>query len=215
MRYYPVFLDLKGKSCLVVGGGVVAERKIRSLLAAGAKVVCLSVAFTPVILVLARKKKITIRKIKITGAGVLKTPLKNISLVIAATSSSEVNAAVFKACRNGKVLVNAVDDAAHCDFIAPSVMTRGLLTIAVSTGGASPLLAKKIRKRVGKLFGPEHERFLRFMSRRRRKIYRAVSDPKKRKKVFEKLTGMKFINLFKRARPEIIEKEFKAALKNG
>lgn len=192
-----------------------AERKIRSLLAAGAKVICLSPAFTPVISQLARKKKITIRNIKIAGPGAFKTPLKNILLVIAATSSSEVNAAIFKACRKANVLVNAVDDAAHCDFIAPSVMSRGLLTIAVSTGGASPLLAKKIRKRVGKLLGPEYGRFLRFMSRRRREIYRAADEPKKRKKVFEKLTEIEFINLFKRARPQIIEKRFTAVLKNG
>jgi len=215
MRYYPVFLDLKGKSCLVVGGGAVAERKIRSLLAAGAKVICLSTAFTPVISELARKKKITIRKIKIAKPGAFKTPLRNIFLVIAATSSSQVNTAIFKACRSRNVLVNAVDDARHCDFIAPAVVTRGLLSIAVSTGGASPLLAKKIRKRIGKLLGPEYGRFLRFMSRHRQKIYRAVNDPEKRKKVFEKLTGMKFINLFKRARPEIIKKKFKAVLKTA
>ncbi len=200
---------------MVAGGGQVAERKIRSLLAAGAKVICVSSAFNPVILKLARKKKITIRKMKLAGAGALKTSLRNIFIVIAATSSSQMNTAIFKACRRKNILVNAVDDAAHCNFIAPSVATRRSLSIAVSTGGASPFLAKSIRKRLGKMFGPEYGNFLRFMSQRRKKIHLAVNDPEKRKKIFKKLTEMKFINLFKHARPEIIEKRFGAILKNS
>ncbi len=213
MKYYPVFLDLRRKNCLVAGGGSVAERKIRSLLAAGAKVVCVSDGFSPGILKLSRKKNLTLRKEKIPGSPFSGWLLKNVFLVIGATSSPAVNAGIFKACRKKNILVNAVDDAGHSNFIAASVLNRGLLSIAVSTGGASPLLAKKIRERLEKMFGPECDLFLRFMARQRQGVMARVRESGRRKKIFEALTGPKFFNLFKSARPGTIAKKYREILK--
>lgn len=213
MKYYPVFLDLKGKPCLVAGGGRLAERKIRSLLSAGAKIVCLSKTFTPGILLLARKKKIHLRRSLLSSRSLPAVFLSKFFLVIGATSSSAVNAGIFEACRKKNILVNAVDDAEHCNFIAPSIVKRGLLTIAVSTGGASPSLAKAIRTRLGKLFGPEYGLFLSFMARQRKGLLARVPAPGKRKKIFGEMTGSKFMSLFAKDNPSAIRKEYRSILK--
>lgn len=213
MKYYPVFLDLKGKSCLVAGGGRVAERKTRSLLAAGAEVVCVSEKFTPGILQLARKKKILLRKEILSPRSFSGGRLKGFFLVFGATSSSAVNAGIFKACRKKNILVNAADDVEHCNFIAPAILSRGLLTIAVSTGGASPTLAKRIKARLEELFGPEYALFLSFMARERKSILARVATPGKRKKIFAEMTAPEILGLFARKNTAAVNKGYHSILR--
>lgn len=148
MPGYPLFLKLEGRRCLVFGGGEVGTRKVKSLLSRGAKVTCMSVEFSNDLRRMARKmkKQLTLqqwnRKSKISLGSAGRLP----SLVIAATSDREFNRKVAKACNRKRIWVNAVDDPTACDFYVPAVVERGPLQIAISTDGASPLLAKKLRE---------------------------------------------------------------------
>ncbi|MEK6790254.1 MAG: bifunctional precorrin-2 dehydrogenase/sirohydrochlorin ferrochelatase [Deltaproteobacteria bacterium] len=153
-RYYPIFVDLVGRPCVVVGGGSVAQRKARSLVASGALVTVISPRQTPGIISLAAKGRLTLvaRRYK-------KGDVKGAFLVIAATDSEETNRAIAEEARLGKAMVNVVDSPLLCDFIAPSVVLRGPLALAISTSGACPALAKKLRKDLEKVIGKEYAIF--------------------------------------------------------
>ncbi len=140
MRYYPVCVDMAGRACLVVGGGAVAERKASGLLESGARVTVVSPALTARLEAWAHEGQI-----RVIRRGYEIGDLADQSLVFVATDDGEVNAAVAADARAAGVLINAADDPAHCDFIIPAVLTRGALTVAVSTGGASPALSRAVR----------------------------------------------------------------------
>ncbi|HMB84890.1 MAG TPA: bifunctional precorrin-2 dehydrogenase/sirohydrochlorin ferrochelatase, partial [Methylomirabilota bacterium] len=144
MAYYPVCLEMAGRRCLVVGAGTVAERKVNGLLGAGARVTVVSPSATERLLDWARAGRIgmTLREYAADD-------LAGHSIVFAATDDGLVNAEVARDARAAGVLINAADDPAHCDFILPAVLTRGDLTVAVSTGGASPALARVVRDELG------------------------------------------------------------------
>lgn len=210
--HYPAFLDLTNKRCLVIGGGKVAERKIRVLLKAGARVHCFSDTFSPGILKLAKKRLVSVTLKKLAKRPLSSSQLKNIFLVIGATSSPLLNRKVYEACRQRNILVNSVDDPQHSNFIAPAVMNRGPLAIAISTGGASPQLAKTVRERMEQLFGHEYASFLKFMSKERRKIISLVKDTRQRKKVFQDLVTSGILNLFRNGNKRAIRKRYEAVL---
>ncbi len=149
--YFPAFLDLRGRRCVVVGGGAIGERKVDSLLAAGARVTLVSPALTPRLAALAAAGLLAHRRRLFRRADV-----RGAALVIAATGVPAVDAAVAAEARRRRALVNVVDRPAECDFILPSVLRRGGLQIAVSTGGRSPALAREIRKRLERVIGPEY-----------------------------------------------------------
>ena len=140
MAYYPICLEMAGLRCLVVGGGPVAERKVAGLLAAGARVAVVSPSATERLRDWARAGRIglTLREYAAPD-------LAGHSLVFAATDDGRINAEVARDARAAGVPINAADDPAHCDFILPAVLARGDLTVAVSTGGASPALARVVR----------------------------------------------------------------------
>ena len=148
-RYFPLFVDLDGYRCLVVGGGPVAERKARALLDCGARVVVVSPVVTPALASLAAGGRLEHR-----ARPFLAGDVRGCRLVVAATGGP-ADRAVVAAARRRRVLVNAVDRPAWCDVIVPSVLRRGELQIAVSTGGRSPALARDIRRRLEPLFGQE------------------------------------------------------------
>src|SRR5277367_187570 len=143
MSLFPIFLKLQDRPCLVVGAGEIAESKIHSLLAAGARVT-----------VIAPEAKLDL--IALADAGLftwhqreyVDSDLENVFLVVAATDSQAVNAAVYRDAEDRNVLCNAVDDPPNCDFYFPSVVKRGRLQIAISTEGESPALAQRLRKEV-------------------------------------------------------------------
>jgi len=144
-----LFLDLKGKPCLVVGGGEIAFRKAETLLKSGAtEVRVVAPLFHPGFAGLDKKGTVSFFKRKFRLSD-----LKGAVLVICATDSEEINSLVGKAAEKTGALVNVVDRPALCNFIVPAVYRNGALTIAVSTGGASPALAKKIRLRLGRTYG--------------------------------------------------------------
>lgn len=150
--YYPLYLNIEGKTCLVIGGGMVALRKVQALLEFGARVLVISPR-----LCAGLKALLSQSKIKALHRAYQPGDLKGAAIAIAATASSKANAAVAAEGRHCGVFVNVVDDPVHCDFILPSYLRRGGITIAVSTSGMSPALARKIRLRIGQEFGPEYE----------------------------------------------------------
>jgi siroheme synthase-like protein len=139
MAYYPLCLEMAGRPCLVVGGGPVAERKVAGLLDAGAWLTVVSPTATEVLYAWARADRIRLVEREYTAAD-----LSGHSVVFVATDDGRVNAAVARDARAAGLLINAADDPAHCDFILPAVVRRGDLTVAVSTGGASPALARTV-----------------------------------------------------------------------
>jgi len=149
--YYPVFLNISGRECVVVGGGQVAFRKVKVLLEHGAVVEVVSPNVCPELNQLAESGQIRVlqRSYRVGD-------LQDVVIAIAATDDSNTNLEVVKEARRKAILVNVVDDAENSDFIAPSYMRRGDVTIAVSTGGRSPALARKIRTRLEKDFGDEY-----------------------------------------------------------
>ncbi|MGD0766094.1 MAG: bifunctional precorrin-2 dehydrogenase/sirohydrochlorin ferrochelatase [Dehalococcoidia bacterium] len=140
MAYYPVFLEMKGRACLVVGGGQVAARKVDALLAAGARVTVVSPALDAE---LARLK--AGRKVEHVDREYERGDLRRHALVVAATDDPATNSRVAADAKASGVLVNVVDEPALCDFILPSVVRRGEVVLAISTGGLSPALARWLR----------------------------------------------------------------------
>jgi precorrin-2 dehydrogenase/sirohydrochlorin ferrochelatase len=165
MRYYPLFLDISRRRCVVVGGGKVAERKIERLLACGARVEVVGKALTPALAALKENGRIVHHETDYEGA-----LIRGAFLVIGATDNDAVNGRIAEDARALGILVNIVDEPARCDFILPSIVERGDLSIAVSTGGKSPALAKKIRMELDPLYGPEYAILLEIMGKLREKM---------------------------------------------
>jgi siroheme synthase-like protein len=143
MALFPLFVELGGRPCVVLGGGAVAERKVAGLLEAGAVVTVVSPTLTP-----ALAELVSAGRVVHIERGYAYGDLAGASLAFAATDDGAINAAVAHEGRARGVWVNAADDPAHCDAILPAVVRRGAITIAVGTGGASPALARAVRERV-------------------------------------------------------------------
>lgn len=200
MKYYPAYLDLRDRPCMVIGGGTVAERKTLALLEAGAEVTIISPALTPKLSELSDTGKIThLRK------QYEEEDLSGEFLVIAATPSREVNTLVAAACRKKRMLVNAAVPPEASSFIVPSVVERGDLLIAISTSGASPALAKKIRQDIEQRYGAEYELFLEKLSAIRPRVIEEVPDEKQRRQVFQALVDSDVIDLFRQGKPHAAE----------
>lgn len=152
IQYYPVALDLRDRLCLVVGGGPVAEAKVEGLLAAGARVTVVSPELTEPLAAWAIAGRIIHRPHEYKP-----NDLDGQQLVFSATDRREVTEAVAADARRRGLWVNAADDPAFCDFLLPSVLRRGRLVVAVSTGGASPALAARVRRDLEAYFTPEYE----------------------------------------------------------
>ncbi len=182
MRRSPVFLNLQGKKAVVFGAGRVAFRKIKDLLKSGAKVEVTSRDFSPSIMKLAKKNF----RLRLKSNLSLTALLKGADLAFVATSDASLNQQFALCCRQKKILVNVVDHPELCDFFVPSFMKKGKLELAISTGGASPLLAKKFREELAKRIRPEAIRLLDRMSQLRRKAKLEIANHKKRRDFFGK-----------------------------
>jgi siroheme synthase-like protein len=152
MGYYPLYLEMNRRCCLVIGGGAVAERKIASLLKAGAEVTVISPDVTETV-----ARWSNDGSIRFHARHYQREDLNGHDLVFVATNDGSVNAQVHQDGKNEGVWVNAADDPEHCDFILPSVLRRGELTVAISSGGNSPALARTIREELESYFTQEYE----------------------------------------------------------
>ena len=139
--YYPVYLNLRGRRCVIVGGGTVAEGKISRLLDSGAEICVVSPDATPGI-----RQFVADGAVRWEQRRYESGDLDGAFLAIAATNVREVNRRIFEEANERGVMLNAVDDPPNCSFIAPSIVQRGPVTLAISTGGVSPALARKLRE---------------------------------------------------------------------
>ena len=146
MSLFPIFLKLTGRPCTVIGGGNLAESKIESLLVANGRVTMIAPEASPKLVELVEAGEITWHEREYAHGD-----LAGQFLVVAATDRPEVNRAVFAEAEASGVLINSVDDPPFCDFYFPSVVRRGDLQIAISTAGASPALAQRLRKEINAL----------------------------------------------------------------
>jgi len=151
MAYLPIFFDVTGRRCVVIGGGEVAARKVQSLLEAGADVTVFSPSLIEELAEQARARRIH-HMMRDYEAG----DMTDAALVYAATDDAELHQRLHAEARARGIPINVADVPALCTFITPAVLTRGSLKIAVSTEGASPAMAKRIIKRLERLFGPEY-----------------------------------------------------------
>jgi len=181
---FPMFLKLEGRVCLVVGAGVIAEAKIRSLLEAGARVRVIAPEANAFIRQWAQAGEITwdAREFKASD-------LEHAFLVIAATSSFHLNETIYQEARKRKVLCNAVDDPEHCDFYYRAVVRRGGLQIAISTAGQSPALAQRVRRELEEQFGPEYSRWVDELGDARRQLFAQEIDPGQRRQLLHQLAS--------------------------
>ncbi len=172
MELYPVFLKLTGRPCVVIGGGVVAERKVEGLVEAGASVKVISPALTARLQKLADGSTIVYDR-RSYRAG----DLEGYQLALVATDDPQITAAVFDEGRKRGVWVNAADDPAHCDFTLPSVLRRRELAVAVSTGGGSPALARSIREDLEGYFTAEYAALVELAADVRKELHRLALSP--------------------------------------
>jgi len=155
VKYYPVALNIKGKDCLVAGGGSVAYRKIMQLIKSGA---CVKVVAADVIKGIERLE--TKGRIKLIKRKYKRADINNMFLVVAATGDSSVNKKIFDHTRSKNILLNAADSPDCCDFIMPAVLTKGRITITVSTGGTAPYASVLVKKRIDKLMDTEYVKLI-------------------------------------------------------
>jgi precorrin-2 dehydrogenase/sirohydrochlorin ferrochelatase len=164
-QYYPVALDLRDRRCLVVGGGPVAESKVEGLLDAGARVTVVSPALTERL-----ARWATAGRIAHHQREYIRSDCDGQHLAFSATDRRDVTEAVAADARRRGVWVNAADDPVYCDFLLPSVLRRGRLQIAVSTGGASPALAARVRRDLEPYFTPEYADLVELAAEVRREL---------------------------------------------
>ena len=149
--YYPLFADLNSRRCVVIGGGLVAQRKVTTLLRYGAKITVVSPSVTRRLAAYAKQGRVRYAARRFRPAD-----LRGAWLVYASTDDQRINEQVFREATRRRILTNVVDQKPLCSFIAPAIVQRGPLTVAVSTGGASPSLAKKVRSDIGRALGPSY-----------------------------------------------------------
>jgi precorrin-2 dehydrogenase / sirohydrochlorin ferrochelatase len=187
--FYPVYLDLRHKLCLVVGAGNIAARKASSLLEAGARVKVVSpVAVEEVKQMHARGL------LQWECRGFEPGDLEGCFLVIGATDNPEVNRQVFDIAEQAGMLANIVDVPELCNFIVPSVMRRGDFQVAVSSGGASPVLAREVRRRLEKSFGPQYGKVVSQLARFRSTLKQRLPDEAKRRAFWEAMIDLDYFD---------------------
>ena len=204
MDYYPVFLNLDGKKAVVVGGGKVAERKVASLIAAGADVTVVSPSLTRWL-----RKALSEGRIRFISRPYRKNDVRGAFLAIAATDSPDTNRMVS---RDAPALVNVVDVPAECNFIAPSVVRRGQLLIAISTGGASPAFSKSLRKELQVCYGPEFSGYLKFVKEIRRKAMTAIPQGNVRERFLKGLASEEILSMLRAKGIDTVKKMVKGRL---
>jgi siroheme synthase-like protein len=184
MSLFPMFVKLKGRLVIVVGGGSVAEQKIPALLSAGARLRLVAPAISPQIAEWVRFGKVDWQRKKFASED-----LRGTFLAIVATSDSRVNGAVYRAAEERGILCNAVDDIEHCHFYYGSVVQRGDLQIAISTNGKSPALAVRLRQELEQQFGPEYEAWLQWLGAAREAVHANAPVGGKTKRLLHELAS--------------------------
>ena len=210
MRYYPVSLDIKNRKCLVVGGGGVGTRKVVTLLDCGAKVTVVSPDVRGKLLELADSGLIILEK-----RPYLEADLDGMFLVIGTTDDEKLNRQISIDAEKLNMLCNIADRPKVCNFILPSIVNRGDLTISISTSGKSPALAKKLRIELEEQFGNEYAEILLLMGAIREKLLSKKHEPEAHKQLFEKLISRGLLDIIRGNRKDEIDSLLHEVLGEG
>jgi precorrin-2 dehydrogenase len=170
--YYPIFLEMKDRRCVVIGGGAVAERKVEGLVAVGANITVISPAITDGL-----RDLLAQGAIRHVAREYIAGDRAGYDLVFVATDNSEINAAVSGEARSLRIWVNSADDPDHCDFILPAMIRRGDLAVAVSTGGVSPAVTRAVREELDEYFTADYARFVQIAGEVRRELQEQSVSP--------------------------------------
>lgn len=195
VKVFPMFVKLAARPCQVVGAGMIGESKITSLLEAEAQVRVVAPEATARVQSWAKANKV-----EWLARPWEPSDLEGMFLVVAATSSEELQVRIFEEARRRGVLCNVVDVPDICDFYYPAVVQRGALQIAISTAGESPALAQRLRKELEDQFGPEYEVWLKQLGEEREKLFAAPMDPEERKRLLHDLVSADAFKGFLRKR---------------
>ena len=192
MKYFPFFMELSKQSVLLIGGGEVAERKLDLLLKANASVTIVSLEFTSYIEELFVNKNINPIK---DYYNIKYLTSSSFAFVIAATNDESLNEQVAKDANDNKILVNVVDKPKICDFIFPSILERGPITVAVSTGGSSPVLARMLRTKLETMIPGAYGRLAKIVSENRIPVRKKLVNSKSNGIFWEQMLNGKFLEL--------------------
>lgn len=195
MSLYPVNLNITDKLCLVVGGGAVALRKTKSLLASGAKIRLISPEVLAELNVLTQSKEI-----EWFERGFVEGDLKGVFLVFAATNNPDVQVLIVEEAAKYSILLNSADDPRNSHFHVPAHFRRGKMLVTVSTGGGSPALAKKIRQQLEFEFAPEYEVVVELLSLIREKVVGLDDDSVIHGQLFRRLLQQEIVELVLKAK---------------
>jgi siroheme synthase-like protein len=198
--FYPVFLDLRQRLCAVVGGGAVAEEKTDGLLAAGARVRLIAGELNKALHARASRGEV-----EHIARSYRPGDLEGTFLVLAERISPQTDDAVWAEAEQRGIPVNVQDDNPHCSFIAPSIVRRGHLQIAISTSGKAPVLAVRLRQMLERRIGPHHARFLDLAGRLRGPVAKRHPDFATRKKLWYRLIDSDILRLLKSNDPAAAE----------
>ena len=207
MAFYPLYVDLEGRKCVVVGGGEVAERKVASLLECGADVEVISPDFTPGL-----EEDAGAGRLKITRRGYRSGDLGDATLAIVATDDNVVNKEAYREATDNRIPVNVVDVPELCSFIVPSTIRRGDLVISISTSGSCPALAKHIRKELEETYRDEYGEFCDLLRGFRARVMEKYDDPKARKQALSRLIESDAIDLIRAHDDSELEERVKSCM---
>lgn len=197
MAHYPVNLNLKNKKCLVVGGGLVGERKVETLLEFGAMVVVVSPTVTTRL-----RELFEHGMIRLIHTVYTPDTLQGAFLVIAATGHKMVNRVISEECNRRGIIVNVVDDPDYCSFFVPSVVRRGEFLISVSTSGSSPTLAKHVRELLEPQFGPEYGELTEILGQLRDEVKEKYPDMESRSQAYQRVISSDVLDLLKQGKSD-------------
>ena len=190
--YYPIFLDIEDRDVVIIGGGVVCERKAETMMKYGARVTVVAPEFTDQIAQWAKSGALKTRKKKYDAAD-----LDGASIVIASTDDEAINTQIATDCRKRKIPVNVVDVTHLCEFIVPAIVESGSIQLAVSTGGKSPALARTLKEDLQKFVGPEYAEINDLLGTLRPSAKKVLPTDVDRKRFFDGIIALGVLEMFR------------------
>ena len=191
MSKYPIFLELKDKRVVIIGGGQIASRKAEALLETGCRLVVVTKEVCTCLETLCDQ-----HQAELICGPYMASYLGEALLVVAATNNAQVNEQIYQDCQTRQILCNVVDQPDLCDFYVPAIVSRGSLQIAASTNGVSPAFAGHVRKKLEMLYTEKHGEFLALLGWAREQTLALVTDPNQKKAVSGWLAGDTSFELF-------------------
>ena len=210
MGYLPILVDLEGRNCLVIGGGWMAERRVKALCEIGAAVTVVAAEITLELEAMARAGAISYRA-RDYAIG----DLSGQFIAWVATMDEAIGRAATAEARQLGIMINVTDRPALCDFIMPAVVKRGAVQVAISTGGASPVLARRIREHLEGRIGPEYGPLAEMLRSARRWLKGHVGDAGERAQKLSRLVTPDLIEAFEQGDTELVERLVRAHLGAG